>query len=128
MQTPYGAIKTMVTDYSNQMSAINAALRQNPSGPQLNTKSPLGFYLKPEELEAAQKTISNQPGFRQYLAIFGVEDESGYFTVCLVGADADGNILDVYKKDNSIAVEERWPGKTSLTLSSSADDVSKFLS
>jgi hypothetical protein len=118
----------MVTEFSESMRVIDAQLRETPGGPQLNIASPIGFYISPEELNAAVKTISTQPGFSQYLALFGVEDETNNYTVCLVGADAKGNVLDVYKQNDSAPVEEKWPRKTALTLSSSTDELSKFLS
>lgn len=127
MRLPYKLIKGMVTKYLSQMKAIDTELQKNPSGPQLNTKSPIGVYFSKEELDEAKATIEKMDGFSKYIAIFGVEDETKTFTVCLVGADADGNILPAYKKDDSIvAAWERWPGAR-VTLASGEKELNDFL-
>lgn len=126
MQTPYSNAKKMVTDYSRSMKEIAAALQNNPGGPQLNIKSPIGFYLEKAELAAALKTLDSTQ-CDKYVALFGIDDVTGNFTVCLVGADTKDDIHPAYKNDNNLHVEEKWPKVTALTLASAPDELEDFL-
>ena len=125
---PYKEIKAMVTNYSSVMKSISTALKSNPAGPQLDiTNEPIGFYITPEELEGVTITISGIGNFNKYLVLFGIEKDSDNLTICIVGADINGKILDRYKDDESTFGEEKWPSKSSITLSNTSSDLNDFL-
>lgn len=125
---PYKEIKDMVRSYSSVMQSISSALRSNPVGPQLDiTNEPIGFYITPEELGGITKTISGLENFNKYLALFGIEKDTDNLTICIVGADANGKILDKYKEDENTFGEEKWGLKSFITLSNTPTELNDFL-
>jgi len=126
--TPYSEIKDMVTAYFQTMNAISKALEATPAGVQLNiVNEPIGFYISKDQMKNITTTIAGLPGFDSYLALFGIEKESDNLTLCIVGADANGKILDAYKDDSRTYGEEKWPYKCPVALSHSLASLTDFL-
>jgi hypothetical protein len=127
---PYKEIKKMVLSYHSTMREISGQLTRQPTGPQISLNDePIGFYITPEELTGIQNTIAKLDGFRQYLVLFGIEAEINKqnLTVCIVGADENGEILKKYKTDESTYGEEKWPNKVKLTLGNNTQNITDFL-
>jgi hypothetical protein len=125
---PYKEIKEMVIEFNTMMKKISAALPTAPGSPKLELdKEPIGFYLKPADIERMIGTISTLTDFSQYLALFGIDKEFGNLTICIVGADESGNVVKQYKMDDSTPGEEKWPLKTKLTLAHTASSLDDFL-
>lgn len=124
---PYTNIKAMVVNYFSCMKAISSYLTPIMGAPKLDiTNEPIGFYLTNVELDRIRNTIGMLPEFNKYACLFGIESTTGHLTVSIVGAKADGNILDVYKDNPTTEGEETWP-KCIFTMSSNSVALARFL-
>jgi hypothetical protein len=128
---PYKDIKEMVTKYHEAMNRISIHLKKDLTVPQIDVnKEPLGFYISRKELESIIAIISqvDTDAFEKYLLLFGIElEDNQNLTVCIVGADKDGNILAKYKENDTTFGHEKWPDKTSITLAASKAELQDFL-
>lgn len=131
IKRPYKDIKQMVTKYYDAMNQISVHLKKDLTVPQINVdKEPLGFYITRVELENIIAIISQVDTelFDRYLLLFGIEIEGDQnLTMCIVGADKDGNILAQYKDDDTTFGHEKWPNKTEITLGHSKAELQDFL-
>jgi len=115
----YDKIKYMVKSYHSIFRMVSSYLSNQTSSPikLVIQGEPIGYVLSNDDIDRIKSNISTLPGFANYLFMFGIDPENDNLTFCIVGADANGDVLPIYKTNPSTNGEEKWPTACKAKLS-----------
>jgi hypothetical protein len=120
---PYTRIKTMVKNYHQTFRLISSTLNSPTSPVRLNIQDePVGYVISKDDFDRIKTNISAVAGFEKYLFLFGIDPDTDNLTFCIVAADANGNVCQIYKDNPTTYGEEKWPTACTAKLSDTSLD------